>query len=79
MKKYILLFALVGALVSCNNSSETAEEKADSIEERKDTLLDKVDSTADAKIDSVKQWSEKQEEKIDSAAKARKDSVKGNS
>ena len=79
MKKYILLFALIGALASCNNSTETAEEKVDSIEGRKDTLLDKVDSTKDAKIDSIEQWSEKQQEKIDSAAKARKDSAKGNS
>jgi len=79
MKKFILLFALIGALASCNNNGETTEEKVDSIEERKDTLLDKVDSTKDAKIDSIENWSEKQEEKIDSAAKARKDSAKGNS
>jgi hypothetical protein len=71
---FILIFA--GALLgACNNNSEV-KPVVDSIEQRKDTLLENIDSTKKAVIDSVENWSEKQAERVDSAAKARKDSVK---
>jgi hypothetical protein len=79
MRKTLLLFSLFGTLMACNNSSENTDDKVDSIENRKDTLMENVDSVEKAKVDSIKQWKENQEEKIDSATEARKDSLKGKS
>ena len=76
MKKIIVSLSLIGTLAACNNNAGTAEDKVDSLNERKDTLLEKVDSTADAKIDSLKEWKKEQTEKFDSSIEARKDSVK---
>jgi hypothetical protein len=75
MKKILSSLLLIGALAACNNNAGTAEDKVDSLNERKDTLLEKVDSTADARIDSLKDWKKEQKEKFDSSIDARKDSI----
>lgn len=77
MKKILASLLILGSLAACNNEAGTTENKVDSLNERKDTLLEKVDSTADAKIDSIKNRKEELKEKFDSSIEAKKDSVKG--
>ncbi|MBA2746016.1 MAG: hypothetical protein H0U44_07325 [Flavisolibacter sp.] len=77
MRTLSICFIMVLSLVACNNQDQ-ASSTVDSIDQRKDTLLDNIDSTAQAQIDSLKKWSEKQAAKVDSATEARKDSVKSN-
>jgi peptidoglycan hydrolase CwlO-like protein len=77
MKKLLAALLVLGTLAACNNESKSVENKVDSLNERKDTLLEKVDSTADAKIDSIKDRSKELKEKFDSSIEKRKDSVKG--
>jgi hypothetical protein len=75
MKKLFILIFAGATLGACNNNSEV-KPVIDSIEQRKDTLLENIDSTKKAIIDSVEDWGKRQAEKVDSATKARKDSVK---
>ncbi|HEX2608775.1 MAG TPA: hypothetical protein VHK91_15435 [Flavisolibacter sp.] len=77
MKKIFASLFLMSALAACNNESGTTENKVDSLEQRKDTLLDKIDSTKDAKIDSIEKRSDDLKDKFDSTIEAKKDSVKG--
>ncbi|MGN6164716.1 MAG: hypothetical protein ACTHOF_09265 [Flavisolibacter sp.] len=76
MKKFFSVLALGLALTACNNSSST-DEKVDSLNARKDTLINNIDSTVDAKVDSLKENGTELKEKFDSTIDAKKDSVKG--
>ena len=73
MKKILSLFALT-ILLSCNNSSD-GNDPLDSLEKRKDTLIDNIDSARKASVDSVNESFEKRKENFDSAFEARKDSL----
>ena len=74
MKKIFSLLAIT-FLLSCNNSSDGGD-ALDSLEKRKDTLLENIDSASEAAVDSVKESFEKRKENFDSAFEARKDSLK---
>ena len=76
MKKMIVSLLILGSLAACNNESGTSGDKVDSLNERKDTLLEKVDSTTEARVDSLKKNAEEKKEKFDSSIEAKKDSVK---
>lgn len=76
MKKFIAMFLVLGALTACNNSGDNGKDAIDSLEERKDTLMENVDSTAEAKIDSIKDRTENLKDKFDSSIEAKKDSIK---
>lgn len=76
MKKSLAFLLILGSLTACSNEAGNTESKVDSLEERKDTLLENVDSTANAKIDSIKNKSEELKDKFDSSIEAKKDSVK---
>jgi hypothetical protein len=76
MKKIFASLLILGSLAACNNEAGNVENKVDSLNERKDTLLENVDSTADAKIDSIKNRSEELKDKFDSSIEAKKDSIK---
>jgi hypothetical protein len=76
MKKVLASLLILGFLAACNNEAGNAGDKVDSLNERKDTLLQNVDSTADAKIDSIKNKSEELKNKFDSSIEAKKDSIK---
>ena len=76
MKRVLATVLVFGTLVACNNEAGTSDNKVDSLNERKDTLLEKVDSTADAKIDSIKTKTEELKDKFDSSIEAKKDSLK---
>jgi len=76
MKKIISALALVAILAACNNEADKAADPIDSLEERKDTLLENVDSTIDAQVDSLKERGEALKDKFDSTIEARKDSLK---
>lgn len=68
MKKFLAIAAMASIMVACNNGSDTekterdsiqsvdstAEAKKDSIENRADSLQNRIDSTAEAKKDSIK-------------------------
>jgi hypothetical protein len=73
MKKILSLMAII-TFLSCNNSSD-GNDALDSLEKRKDTLLENIDSASDAAVDSVKESFEKRKENFDSAFEARKDSL----
>jgi hypothetical protein len=76
MKKVLASLFILGFLAACNNEAGNAGDKVDSLNERKDTLLQNVDSTKDAKIDSIKNKSEELKDKFDSSIEAKKDSIK---
>jgi hypothetical protein len=63
MKKLLLVLAVAGFATACNNDSEKKSE------EKKDSVVNVIDSTAGAMKDSAVQH-------IDSAASAAKDTVK---
>jgi len=78
MKKIFLMLLVAGFIASCNNSSDNAvENQLDSLDERKDTLLNRVDSAFDKKIDSLEQRKEELKDKFDSTIDKKKDSLKG--
>jgi hypothetical protein len=77
MKKICVSLALALSLAACHSGPDTTEDTADSLEKRKDTLINKVDSTADAKIDSIRERSKDLKETFDSSIEAKKDSLKG--
>jgi gas vesicle protein len=76
MKKVLSgLFLFTTLLTACNNEAEN-NDPVDSLEARKDSLVQNVDSTADAKRDSISAWEERQKEKFDSTLQKRIDSTK---
>jgi hypothetical protein len=78
MKKIAFMLLAVAVFSSCNNSSDdTVENKIDSLNERKDTLLNNVDSAFDKKIDSLEKRKEELKDKFDSTIDKKKDSLKG--
>jgi hypothetical protein len=76
MKKFLASLLILGALAACNNEAGNAGNKVDSLNERKDSLLENVDSTKDAKIDSLNNRSEELKDKFDSSIEVKKDSIK---
>ena len=76
MKKILFVFFAAVSFAACNNSS-TVDEKIDSLDKRKDTLINNVDSSINQKIDSLKERKEELKDKFDSTIDAKKDSLKG--
>ena len=76
MKKLFAFLFISGSLVACDNNGTTTENPIDSIQERRDSLKDNVDSSLGNKIDSLEERKEELKEKFDSAAEKRIDSVK---
>lgn len=77
MKKVFLLFIVAGSLAACNNSSETTENKKDSIDSVAGQKKEIVDSSAQAKKDAIDSNASAKKatlDKMDSLNK--KDSVK---
>lgn len=75
MKKLLTACLLVSVLASCNNDAKGNNDPVDSLEKRKDTLINKIDSTTEAKIDSLKDRAENMKDKFDASYEAKKDSV----
>jgi peptidoglycan hydrolase CwlO-like protein len=77
MKKALIAVLFTGVFASCNNTSnDTTDQKIDSLNERKDTLIENVDSSINQKIDSLKEKKEELKDRFDSSIEAKKDSVK---
>ena len=77
MKKIFLMMAIAGTVMACNNSSETTENKKDSLDSIANEKKDMIDSTAEQKkdvIDSTTAMKKDALDKMDSAR--RKDSIK---
>lgn len=69
MKKLFIVLAVASlGFVACNNESAT--------EEKKDSVVNTIDSTASEKKDSVNNAADSIVNKIDSVAAVKKDSVK---
>lgn len=47
MKKFLGILAIAGALVACNNSSDTTSDKKDSIQNQADSAKKAVENQAD--------------------------------
>jgi len=72
MKKLLVVFAIAGSLVACNNSADTTENAKDSVDSTASEKKEMVDSTADQKkdmIDSTAEHKKDSLDKMDSAAK----------
>jgi hypothetical protein len=53
MKKFLLIAAIAGTLVACNNDSASTEAKADSVENTADSLQERVEDKADSTVDVI--------------------------
>ena len=64
MKKLLVIFAIAGSLVACNNAADSTENAKDSVDSVASETKDMIDSTAEQKMD-----------KVDSTAEVKKDSL----
>lgn len=76
MKKLWVLLVVAGFVSACNNSSDV-------VDDRKDSVLEKIDSSTGAKVDSIEETADSVKkvvegtfEKTDSANRAMGDSAK---
>ncbi|HVG12664.1 MAG TPA: hypothetical protein VM843_06640 [Flavisolibacter sp.] len=69
MKKLFAFVLLAGSLVACNNDATSTENTTDSIENRADSLQEKVEHKADSTVDAI-------EHKADSTVEVVKDANK---
>jgi len=76
MKRVFSLLLVAAAFTACGNDGDGTKDPIDSTEQRKDTLIENIDSTAQAKKDSIEQWEKSMKEKVDSMTDKRIDSLK---
>ncbi|MGZ3844471.1 MAG: hypothetical protein ACXVLT_05335 [Flavisolibacter sp.] len=65
MKRILLMFALAGSLVACNNSADSTAEKKDSLDSMATEKKDMVDSTAEQKKNMIDSTTEKKKDAIE--------------
>lgn len=76
MRKIATLLLAAAFFASCGNNAENTKDPVDSMEQRKDSLIDKVDSSINAKIDSLEERKDELKNKFDSTIDKRIDSAK---
>jgi hypothetical protein len=77
MKNLFLILAISGSLIACNNSSETTENKKDSLDSIANEKKDIIDSTAEQKKDVIDSTTAMKKEALDKMdSMRRKDSTK---
>ncbi len=72
MKKLLVVFAIAGSLVACNNAADSTADAKDSVDSVASETKEMIDSTAEQKMDNVDSLAERKKDsldKIDSAAK----------
>lgn len=72
MKKLLVVFAIAGSLIACNNSSDSTADAKDSVDSVASETKDMIDSTAEQKMDNVDSAAQQKKDsldKVDSAAK----------
>lgn len=72
MKKLLVIFALAGSLVACNNAADSTADAKDSVDSVASETKDMIDSTAEHKMDVVDSTAEQAKDslnKVDSAKK----------
>jgi hypothetical protein len=74
MKKLLVVFAIAGSLIACNNSSDTAESAKDSLDSVASEKKEMIDSSAEQKKDVVDSTTEQKKEAIDKMDSASKKS-----
>jgi hypothetical protein len=67
MKRFLMIFALAGALAACNNSADTTGEKKDSIDSMASEKKEMVDSSAEQKKDVIDSTAEQKKEALEKA------------
>ncbi|HWI94336.1 MAG TPA: hypothetical protein VNT20_23850 [Flavisolibacter sp.] len=67
MKRFLMIFALAGALTACNNSADTTGEKKDSIDSMASEKKEMVDSSAEQKKDVIDSTAEQKKEALEKA------------
>ncbi len=53
MKKFLLIAAIAGTLVACNNDSASTDATTDSIENTADSMQNRVEDKADSTVDAI--------------------------
>lgn len=76
MKKTVALILITLMVTACNNANEAESEEVDSLQERKNELLETIDSSYSEKIDSLKEKRADLKKTFDSAYSKAIDSVK---
>jgi hypothetical protein len=66
MKKFLTVFVLAGALVACNNASDSAADAKDSLDSIASERKEVIDSSAEARKDVIDSTTEQKKEVIDS-------------
>ena len=72
MKKLLMVFAIAGSLMACNNAADSTENAKDSVDSVASETKEMIDSTAEHKMDVVDSTAEKAKDslnKVDSAKK----------
>ncbi|MBA2250861.1 MAG: hypothetical protein H0W12_11795 [Chitinophagaceae bacterium] len=71
MKKFLLVLLVAGSLAACNDdsTSKTTEAKKDSIENKTDSLQNKVQVAADTTKDRMERKSDSLKAKVDQPKK----------
>lgn len=65
MKKFLTVFVLAGALVACNNASESAADAKDSLDSVASERKEVIDSSAEARKDMIDSTTEQKKDAID--------------
>jgi hypothetical protein len=72
MKKLLVVFAIAGSLVACNNAADSTADAKDSVDSVATEKKEMIDSTAEQKMDKIDSTAAQAKDslnKIDSAAK----------
>ena len=72
MKKFLVIIAIAGSLIACNNASDSTENAQDSLDSVAAEKKDMIDSTAEQRkdvIDSTTEMKKEALDKLDSASR----------
>lgn len=53
MKKFVVVLAIAGSVMACNNAADSTENKKDSIDSTASAVKGRMDSTADTEKDLI--------------------------
>lgn len=65
MKKLVMICALAGSLMACNNAGESTAEKKDSLDSIAGERKDVIDSAAEARKDRIDSVTERKKDSLD--------------
>ncbi len=71
MKKLLVVFAIAGSLISCNNAADSTADAKDSIDSVASEKKEMIDSTADQRMDRVDSTAEQAKDSLNKMDSAR--------